>query len=234
MSEFNLDSDYSSKKVIVPKESVHPTYISANGKKLPSVTTILGIINKPFLVKWANKMGLQGINVEEYNRGITGIGTLAHARIQAFLENARIDDRGYTDKEIAVSLSCFNGFMKWYEEHTVERILTEKSMISEEHKFGGTIDALLVVDGTPTIVDFKTSNQISSEYFSQLAAYDILLKEFGFTPEKSAILRLPKGKGEQFSVEPPYEYVEKTMPELENHRTIFLKALELYRAINPL
>jgi hypothetical protein len=234
MNDFNLDSYYSKKRAIVPKENVHPTYISSDGKKLPSVTTILNVINKPFLVKWANKMGLQGVNVEEYNKGITGIGTLVHARIQAFLENVPLDDRGYTEKEISISLSCFNEFMRWYNSHSIERILTEKSFVSEEYKFGGTIDAFLVVDGIPTIIDFKTSNQISSEYYSQLAAYDILLREHGFSPEKSAILRLPKTNDGNLSVQSSYEYVEKHVMELENPRTIFIKALELYKALNPI
>ncbi|MCW6168884.1 MAG: hypothetical protein LVQ96_04895 [Thermoplasmatales archaeon] len=232
MSGLNLDDDYSNRKVIVPKESLHPSYFSADGTKLPSVTTVLSIINKPYLVKWANKMGLQGINVEEYNRGITGIGTLTHARIQAFLEGVPIDDSGYTEREISISLSCFNGFMKWYNGHSIKRILTEKSLISEEHKFGGTIDAFLLVDDIPTIIDFKTSNQISNEYYSQLSAYDILLRENNYKAEKTAILRLPKIEPEITSMEPTYEYVEKTVDELLNHREIFMKALELYKAMN--
>jgi hypothetical protein len=234
MSGFNLDDDYSNRKVIVPKEILHPSYFSADGTKLPSVTTVLSIINKPYLVKWANKLGLQGTNIEEYNRGITGIGTLTHARIQAFLEEVPIDDSGYTDREINISLACFNGFMKWYNSHSVKRILTEKSLVSEKHKFGGTIDAFLLVDDVPTIIDFKTSNQISQEYYSQLSAYDILLKESDYNPEKAAILRLPKIDPEMTSIEPTFEYVEKTIDELQNHREIFIKALDLYKAINPL
>ena len=37
--------------------------------------------------------------------------------------------------------------------------------------FGGTIDAILVINGATYIIDFKTSKKISSEYLVQVAAY---------------------------------------------------------------
>ena len=44
----------------------HTTYKNSKNEKLPSVTTVLSIINKPALMIWHNKMGLQGINTINY------------------------------------------------------------------------------------------------------------------------------------------------------------------------
>ena len=41
---------------------VHTVYKTKDGKRVPGVTTILGVINKPALVRWANNLGLQGID----------------------------------------------------------------------------------------------------------------------------------------------------------------------------
>ena len=48
-------------KDLPKKANAHTQYKLVDGTKVPSVTTVLGILNKPALVKWANNLGLQGI-----------------------------------------------------------------------------------------------------------------------------------------------------------------------------
>lgn len=209
--------------ILRPKESVHPAYYSSSGEKLPSVTTILGIVSKPFLTKWANSMGLKGINTEDYTRNITGIGTLAHAKVQGFLEGKEVDESGYTAEQRGTANQCFIKFMEWRRAHAVELIFSEKSLVSERNGYGGTIDAFLLVDGTPTIVDFKTSGSVSIEYFAQLAAYYQMMGENGFNAERLAILWLPKD-------ERGFEYITKEISETGPYWEFFRAALALYVA----
>jgi hypothetical protein len=42
----------------------HTIYKTAEGVRVPGATTITGLLNKPYLVPWANKLGLEGI--EQY------------------------------------------------------------------------------------------------------------------------------------------------------------------------
>ena len=39
------------------KYSDHSTYINNNDIEVPSVTTILKVLNKPHIVNWANSLG---------------------------------------------------------------------------------------------------------------------------------------------------------------------------------
>ena len=66
--------------------------------------------------------------------------------------------------------------------------------------FAGTVDAVAEVDDVLTVVDFKTSSQISDEYFLQTSAYWLLLDENLVEgekrPEQRLILRIPKDGSE--------------------------------------
>ena len=64
----------------------HTKYVNSNGQEVPSVTQILGVINKPALINWANKMGLQGIKTSEVLRNTADIGTLAHEIIEKWIK----------------------------------------------------------------------------------------------------------------------------------------------------
>ena len=72
-------------KKIAKRAKAHTIYKLANGKRVPGVTTVLGVINKPALVKWANNLGLQGIDSTTYVDETAKVGTLAHEMIQEYL-----------------------------------------------------------------------------------------------------------------------------------------------------
>src|SRR5439155_21898181 len=48
------------------KVKAHVRYYTSKGEQVPGVTTILSVLNKPALVSWANRMGLQGIDTHKY------------------------------------------------------------------------------------------------------------------------------------------------------------------------
>ena len=60
------------------KVKAHIRYVNAMGKRLPGVTTVIGVLNKPLLVPWANNLGLQGINVRDYVNDKADILSLIH------------------------------------------------------------------------------------------------------------------------------------------------------------
>ena len=45
------------------KYKAHTRYELKDGTYVPGTTTITGLENKPFLVPWANRLGLEGIAV---------------------------------------------------------------------------------------------------------------------------------------------------------------------------
>ena len=212
----------------------HTTYKNSVGVRVPSVTTVLSVLNKPALVPWANKLGLQGIDSTKYVDEKAAIGTLAHEMIQSFIhdkiagalfeDNLPIGIEDYTDytpNQVTQAKLSFSKFLKWYKENDIEPILSEQGFISEFYQFGGTIDFLCKLSGKLTLVDFKTCKAIYSEHFIQLSAYEELLGEAGYPIDESRILRIGRDEDEGFE-----EFVRT---DLACQFLIFYHCGEIYR-----
>ena len=127
-------------------------------------------------------------------------GTLAHDYIEHYISEKP------QPKELILKVNkdenaknAIKAFSVWEKEHKVEWVASELVVGSEVHEFGGKLDAIAYVDNIPSLIDFKTSNQISADYFLQTAAYQIALEEMGFVPLQRIILRIPKD-GSDFDV----------------------------------
>jgi len=215
--------------VITPFFSIHPKYVLPNGEVVPSVTQILNaVIAKPGLQKWANQLGLNNKNINDESRATLDIGKLLHAYIQADLEGAVVDEVGYTPEQIELAKKSFAQYLRWKDSKQIKTIKTEYIMVSEKYRYGGTIDALLEIDGELTLLDWKTSTHISLDYKLQVAAYLYLLQEQNIIPSRVGVLRLPKSDGE-------FEYYEANANEhLQKYGGAWFKALEWYRALSAL
>ena len=180
------------------KAKQHTVYKLANGKRVPGTTTITGVLNKPALVPWANKLGLQGIKVSEYVNDLADIGTLAHAMVIASLEGKEADTSDYSAKQISSAENSALSFFDWKKGKELEPIIMEKPLVSETYKFGGTADCFCKLDGVRTLIDFKTGKGIFPEMPTQVIAYMQLLKENGYEPEQGMILRIGRTEDEGF------------------------------------
>ena len=208
------------------------TVYKIDGTRVPSVTTILSVLNKPALVPWANKLGLQGIDSSKYVDEKAAIGSLAHEMIQVYLgdlmtgivpniqfQNDMFPD--YTPNQVCQALKSFQKFYGWIIENDIDPILSEQGFVSEDYQFGGTIDLLCKLSGKLTLVDFKTCKAIYSEHFIQLAAYEQLLSEAGHIVDECRILRIGRDEDEGFE-----EFVRT---DLSTQFTIFYHCAEIYR-----
>jgi hypothetical protein len=88
--------------------------------------------------------------------------------------------------------NAIEAFAVWTKAHDIQWLASEEVLSSDVHRTAGRLDALAIVDGIPSIVDFKTSKQISESYPLQCAGYHIMLSEMGFSPRQWIVLRLPK------------------------------------------
>jgi len=94
--------------------------------------------------------------------------------------------------------NCVEQFQDFQAKHKVNWICTEKIVCSPTHLVAGRLDGLAFVDGALSLVDLKTSGQISESYIIQVAGYQMCLAEMGIPIEQRIILRLPKVKDEEF------------------------------------
>ena len=209
------------KETITKQSRAHTIYKLQDGTIVPGVTTILGILNKPALVPWANKLGLQGIDSSKYVDEKAKIGTLAHQMIADYLKGVTTDTSEYSKVQIDQAENATLSFFEWEKTHPIEPVLIEERIVSEEYRFGGTIDCLARLNGELCLIDFKTSRGIFPEMLIQVVAYRQLLIESGYDVTKINILRIGRTEDEGFE--------ERLVNHLDKRWEIFLHCLEIYR-----
>lgn len=166
-------------------------YRAADGKKIPSVTTILKIKDPGALINWAYKTGREhGVLEGQGNPAPSGlyegsdilaIGTCVHSMCEAWvkgdepmlvLEKA-LEEETVNDKATfrAQAASAYSAFEFWCKGTQLEIVDCEVQVISETHRYGGTLDFIGKLNNRLVLGDFKTSNGVWPEYLCQLAAY---------------------------------------------------------------
>jgi len=205
-----------------PKSKAHTVYKLADGARVPGVTTITAQLgwSKQALIRWANNLGLQGIDSNKYVDDKAAIGTLAHAMILNELQGKPTDTSDYSKNQIdAAENSCLS-FYEWQKGHTLEPILIETPLVSEQFKYGGTPDFYGKVDGIFEVLDLKTGKGIYAEHLVQVAAYKYLLEESNGPVDRVRILNIPRAEDEFFQ--------ERQMVDLSLYWRVFVYCLELY------
>jgi len=168
------------------------------GEIVPGVTTIVGVLNKPALVPWANKMGLKGIDTRKYVDDKADIGTLAHAKIIGELTGQEVDVTEYSQQQIDAADNACLSFYEWQKKHKLKIIAGEKSLVSNIFKFGGQFDIYGEIDVIKELLDLKTGSGIWEEHYYQLGGYAILLDEHNMPFDQIRILNIPRSEDENF------------------------------------
>ena len=161
---------------------VHPE----TNESVPGVTSILNQLPKPFLQYWSakvvaeyaydNRASWQNLDRQaavdllkgsprRYTSGRADIGTEAH---DAFEKLGNGDDPGPIRIEVQPYVDHFKLFL---DEFQPEFIGQELTVWSEKHRYAGSTDAFLRIQGEPVVVDWKTTKSIYPEVGLQLAAY---------------------------------------------------------------
>jgi hypothetical protein len=206
------------------KTKGHIRYRIADKTIVPGITTVLGLMAKPALVPWANKLGLAGIDVSKYVDDKADIGTLAHAMVTDKLIGKETDTSDYSKNQIDLAENCALSFWSWEREHPIEEVyFVERPMVSEAHRFGGTLDIYAKTGGRREIIDLKTGRGIYDEAVWQVATLKVLLEENGFPVDGTRIINIPRAESEAF--------MEKVVTEKENEVgwEIFKHLLAVYQ-----
>lgn len=158
------------KVVTVP--SGKRTYTTPDGNKYPSITTVLGIKEKPWLDDWTKMLGKDKAAKE--TKRCVDRGVAIHEMAEKYLNNKSNFTKNYDQLHV-------RGFNQLkFKLNQINNIrLQEVALYSDQLRLAGRVDCIGEYDGVLNIIDFKTSNNNKSEqmiedYFIQCTAYAIM------------------------------------------------------------
>ena len=158
--------------------------------QVASVTTILGIVHKPYLTEWKIK---KGYTAEVELRKAISLGNITHDIIERLLNREDVDltetkqyhIRGEKIKINRGMLKSLISFSEWWNDGVPKKMVkTEVHLYNEKRNWCGTADLICDILNEKTeewerwLVDFKTSNQLSEQVDLQLTAYSILYNDY--------------------------------------------------------
>lgn len=143
----------------------HQVYKDKDGSPLPSVTTILQLVNKPKLVDW--KLAVGKSKAERTVQAAAEFGTIVHSAIQSIVEDGQVPT--FQDPKVS---TVIDNLLKWINNNVEEWVCMEMAVYHWDLKYAGTFDGIVKLkSGKKALIDFKTSKSIHHDYYVQLCAY---------------------------------------------------------------
>lgn len=155
-------------------------YVTPNGKKYPSVTTVLSDYGKEGIMEWRKRIGEEKAN--EISRKATTRGTSVHKVIEKYLYNEDV-----SNVEMLPNVKSLFVRMKEELEKVNNIHCLETPLFSHELGLAGTVDCIAEHNGELSVIDFKTSIRLKKKeqignYFMQGAAYATMFTEMTSVP----------------------------------------------------
>jgi hypothetical protein len=153
---------------------------------VPSVTTVLGFVDKPLVDIWKVEKALEAYiafpfggkdhaieEMKKLSRDAADLGTAIHAAVAQGFEGFRV----VSNSQIS---HIIGGFWQWYATSGLDCQQAEHSFVNNRLGYCGTIDFEGTLNGEPVIADFKSDDSKTNkdfqyhepEYPLQLAGYD--------------------------------------------------------------
>lgn len=151
-------------------------YTLRDGSKVPGVTTVIGGSlgwNKEGLLRWAWMEGKEGRNYRDTSQAAADAGTLAHAMIEAHIQDSPFTPPAGTEPgNLAKAETAFGACREWLSDLRIALVATEIKLVSEAHRFGATPDAIGVRgEKGLVLLDWKSSRGTYADHVIQVAAY---------------------------------------------------------------
>lgn len=148
-------------------------YVTPEGNKYPSVTTVLAEYNSKYIFEWRRRVGEEAANT--ITRKASTRGTKLHKACEIYLSNEK------PTLETPLEYEIFTNFKP-----VLARInnirAQELRMYSDHLRLAGTVDCIAEFDNKLSVIDFKTASrrkekETIASYFMQCSAYAIMFEE---------------------------------------------------------
>ena len=191
-------------------------YTTPSGKRLPSVTTVVGAMKKQAIMEWRNRVG--EVEANRISKLATGRGNRVHDLAERYLKNEKID----WVREMPDSVEMFRTLIPHL--HRINNIhYIEQALWSERIGLAGRVDIIAEWDGVLSVIDFKTSKKIKKkediqDYFAQCTAYAGMYEEHVSVPVDQIVIVMAVENEE------PLIFIEKT----GDHINTLVEHIEFY------
>ena len=146
-------------------------YTTPEGNVYPSVTTVLGrALDKSSLLQWKARVGEE--EAKRVGNQAKTRGTAIHTLAERYLNN----ERDYLRGPLSSNKAVFGPMREVLDQHVDNIIGCEIPLYNDAHRTAGRIDLAAEYDGSPSVIDFKTSKRIKDKghilsYFLQVGEY---------------------------------------------------------------
>ena len=161
-------------------------YATPSGELYPSITTVLGELNKAAISAWRKRVGETEAN--KISGKASRRGTRLHSVCESYIQNKE----EYLNGETPHIVELFK---------TIEPILervdniqgVELALYSNHFGIAGRTDCIAEFDGVLSVIDYKTSNKIKKKewcesYFAQCAFYAVAYEELTKIPVPQVVV----------------------------------------------
>jgi genome maintenance exonuclease 1 len=160
-------------KRVTDEQTGKRLYTTPEGKRYPSVTTVLSQHSAAGIQAWRARVGEAEANrISSY---AAKRGTRIHALCESFLKNEPVVIENPVHREMFESLKP--------ELEKIDNVRAlEHGLYSNYLRLAGTVDCIADYRGRPCVIDFKTSRKLKNRdqiqsYFMQTSAYAIMAEE---------------------------------------------------------
>jgi len=199
--------------VVLPKLTRETTksgrkYFTPEGNAYPSITTVLGVLNKEGILAWRQRVGEAEAN--RISQQAATRGTAVHKLAEDYLDNKEDWNKG----AMPSNLQSFNDLKSILDQRLNNVWFQEEFLYSDRLKCAGQVDCIAEFDGQLSIVDFKTSRKPKKEewitnYFIQASFYAAAFYERTSIPIKQGVILITvDGSEPQIFKVNTYDYLE--------------------------
>lgn len=151
-------------------------YVTPDGNKYPSVTTVIGATSKKSILQWRKRVGEEKANRIAARASSRGTGL--HSINEDYLNNI-FDEEKHKDK--VLPLLMFK-HLKPYLDRINNIHVLEGALYSDRLKLAGRVDCIAEYENELAVIDFKTSTEPKrrewiENYIAQECAYAMMYYE---------------------------------------------------------
>ena len=161
-------------------------YVTPEGESYPSITTVLGELNKTSILEWRKRVGETEAN--KISTKASRRGTSVHSVCESYIKN----EEGYLDGQTPNIIELFKSIEPYLER--IDNIHgVELALYSNHFGLAGRTDLIAEFDGKLSVIDYKTSNRIKKKewcanYFAQGSFYAIAYEELTNIPVSQIVI----------------------------------------------